>query len=210
MILPSRPTAPDSAARVVRPPIPDAEKIVRIPIDFCIKAADPYLTPEIRADLVQEFGAYLGKRQFPALESERLTDFLCSRCLADLPVPEARRLLGYNFLFIYAQTPVMRAMTAALSRASIEWVLRWLPRNFGALHNFGSYSMIEIAPKHWRFTLEDYVGYPDVVRGHLEAGSHNLRNDAQYTYTVVGPRHFYLDITWEQGRLPGSVQQPLP
>lgn len=61
--------------------------------------------------------------------------------------------------------------------------------------------MQELEPRHWRFTLQDYPGYPSVVQGYCEAGARLLQNDTRYVYTIISSHHCYFDITWEIGRL---------
>ena len=194
-------TAIHPTVRIARPYVPDAEKLLRVPMETYINSASAYLTPDIRAAITQEFGPHLRKQRVPALEVVRLIDFLCQHCMPDKPLDAAREVLGYNNMLVYKETPVTRAMLVALRRASIEWVLHSIPRGFVLLSNFGTFEMAEIEPQHWRFTVEDYPAPASFLLGYFKAGSTVLNNDCQYTSTVIGKDHCYLDITWQLGRL---------
>ena len=199
-----KPTTTGSTVRIARPRIPDEEKIVRLPLDLGVRIAQPYLTPALRAEILQEFGPFLGCREHPLAISNRFIDVFCEKCLVEMPVNEGRRLFGASLTSFYVQSPVIKVMVGAMRLASIEWILRGLPRNFAAGNNFGSFEMTELAPRHWRFTVEDYPGYPDVLQGFFEAGARQLQNDSQYRYTLITSHCYYFDITWTVGRIPGS------
>ncbi len=201
-------TPTQRVVRIVRPYVPDAEKLVHCPVELAIRAVEKVLEqrlqPEVRAEIVREFKPYLGKRTVPMLVGNRLLEFLYTRCLSTLPIQEARRVVGYHFCLVYSDTLIMKAMAVAMRQVSIEWVLQGLPHNFAQTTNFGSYEMVEVAPRHWQFSLEDYPVVPEHTLGFLEAGSVLLENDAQYRYTRLGPNHCRFDITWEQGRVQAS------
>ncbi len=191
-----------SEIRIERAPVPDEQKLLQVPIDLILRAADEYMTPTIRTEIATDFAPYIGRLQIPALAALQLIDLLCARCLTEYPLAEARRIIGANTILLYTQSVVVQALITALRLASIEHILQYLPRQFATAYNFGTYEMKERSVRHWRFTLKDYLMYPDVLQGQLEAGSRILHNDAQYQYTIVTPHHCYFDITWKRGRLP--------
>lgn len=197
-------TEPPPGVRCARPPLPDSAKLMRLPLDLVLRAAEAHLTPAIRAEARAEFAAYLGRPQTPPLEVNRMVDFLAVRCLPTYSLDEARRWLGSQVLSLYVRTPLVQAIYFALQRASIEWILRSLPHHFATSQNYGTYEMVELEPRHWRLTLQDYPIYPSAVQGYCEAGARLLHNDTQYRYTIVSSHHCYFDITWLRGRLPDA------
>jgi uncharacterized protein (TIGR02265 family) len=195
---------PRSVIRIERDPMPDSQKRVQVPIDLILRAAEAYMTPAIRAEIAAEFAPFIGPLQIPALAALRLIDCLCARCFVAYPVEQARQIIGANTLLLYAEAPLLRAITTALRLASIEQILRFLPRQCATAYSFGTYEMRRVKTHHWRFTLDDFPIYPDILQGQLETGSRLLHNDAQYQCTIVTTHHCYFDITWEQGHLPRS------
>jgi uncharacterized protein (TIGR02265 family) len=198
-------TPAGATVRIARPRIPDAEKMIRMPLDLGLRIAQPYLTPALRTEIQQEFAPYWGRREHPLLIANRLIDVICEKCLVDLPVEEGRRLMGRALHASFVQTPVTRVMVTAMRLASIEWILRGIPRNFAAGNNFGSFEMAELAPRHWRFTLDDFPAHPEVLQGFFEAGAQELQNDSQYQCTCISSHCYYFDITWRIGRIGGSL-----
>jgi uncharacterized protein (TIGR02265 family) len=196
--------SPRSIARIERPAIPDSRKIVHIPIDVILRAADEYMTPAIRAEIAAEFASYIGPLQIPALAALRLIDILCARCFTAYPIEQARQIIGANTLLLYTETLLMHTMLMALRLASVEHILRYLPRQFATAYSFGTYEMLEIEARHWRFTFEDFPIYPDIILGQFETGSRLLQNDAHYHCTVIDSHQCYFDITWERGRTPAA------
>jgi uncharacterized protein (TIGR02265 family) len=194
-------SATESVVRYERPTVPDAEKLVRLPLDLVLRTVEDYLTPAIRAEVRTEFAAYLGRRQTPPLELNRMLDFLAVRCLPSYSLDEARRWMGTRGLFLYSQTLLIQVTYFGVRQMSIERILRSLPLHFTTAQNFGTYEMRKLAPRHWRFTLQDYPVYPSAVQGYCEEGARLLRNDTKYNYTIVSTHHCYFDITWETGRL---------
>jgi uncharacterized protein (TIGR02265 family) len=160
---PPSPIEPEAVVRYARPPIPDSEKLVRLPLDLALRTAEAYLTPAIRAEARVEFADYLGRPQTPPLELNRMIDFLAARCLPTYPLDEARRWLGSQGLSLYVKTPLVQAIYFTLRKASIEWILRSFPRQFAMSQNYGTYEMVELEPRHWRFTLQDYPMYPSIL-----------------------------------------------
>jgi uncharacterized protein (TIGR02265 family) len=192
---------PRSIIRIERKPIPDHGKRVHVPIDLLLRAAEEYMTPSIHAEIAAEFAPYTGSLQIPALAALQVIDILCVRCFTAYPVEEALRIIGANTLLLYTKSVLLQAMLTTLRLASVEHILRYLPRQFATAYSFGTYEMLEVKAQHWRFTLEDYPIYPDILQGQFETGSHLLRNDAQYRYTVKTTHHCYFDITWGQGNI---------
>lgn len=191
-----------NSARIAKRRISDAEKLVYIPIEVVIQAADEYLNAEIRTELSKRFGSYRGKTKLPVSVTNGLLDFICTHCLGHLPKQQAERLMGHKFMAQYRNSLVNQVVYMALRRASIEQIIKGLPRNFALTNNFGTYTAWEVAPKHWRLDLDDNPGSPYFIQGILESGAKTLNNDTCYRVTVEGSHKFYIDITWEIGRLP--------
>jgi uncharacterized protein (TIGR02265 family) len=145
-----------------------------------------------------EFKDYLGKPEFPMLVGNRLVDLVCATCLAQYPVAEAQRLLGYQYMQRYWSTLMGRFLMMAAPLADVEWVLRGLPRQYSAATNFGTYWVAKIAPRHWRFDFEDDPGYPDYILGTLLAGGEILKvRGLHVTYKPIAPNHMSFEIQWE-------------
>src|SRR5690242_20908801 len=85
---------PKTNIRIERPPMPDADKRYLTQLDVALETVGDALTPELRAQVETEFGAYLGKPGHPALIANQLTELLCRNCFGDQPLLEARRLFG--------------------------------------------------------------------------------------------------------------------
>lgn len=189
--------APTPAAQVRRPHVPDADKKILLPLGIRLKAFEAYLTPAAREQINQEFKDYLGCDEYPVLVGNRLIDLICRTCLADQPLPEARRILGHQYMQQYWSTLLGHFLKMAAPLAKVEWIMRGLPRQYSATTNYGTYWVAEVAPQCWRFDFEDDPGYPEYILGTLLAGGELLKvADLQVSYQVVGPQHLSYTIRW--------------
>lgn len=198
MITPPSPDPPPRA-RAVRPVIPDSEKVFMSSLDVTVQVVEDSgrLTPAIRAQVVDQFGAYLHKPQVPALVYTQLVDLLCATCLADQPLAEARRLFGRGSLTRYRETILGRVLLATLPIVGLERMLRRAPQDFALACNYGTRSVVELGPHHWRMDFEDEILYPEVLQGIFqEVGTLLHLPQLQTTYTVLGPRHVAFEFRW--------------
>ncbi|HEX6607540.1 MAG TPA: DUF2378 family protein [Chloroflexia bacterium] len=194
----ARPPAPNPTIRITRPPVPDAEKRYLTQLDVALETAGDRLTPALRAQIEQEFGAYLGQTGHPCLVANRLDDLLCRACFADHLMPEARRLFGRASVGHYRESILGRVMLAAIPIMGMERIVRLIPRSFAATTNYGTRVATEIGPRHWRCEFEDEIMYPEIIQGVLEGIGELARVPGlQITCTPRGPAHFAFDITWQ-------------
>ncbi|HMA37233.1 MAG TPA: DUF2378 family protein [Chloroflexia bacterium] len=187
------------ALRIARPPVPDADKMILLPLDNHVRAAEIYLTPGTQARIAAEFGAYLGKPRYPLLVSNAVTDLVCATDLADRPVGEARALLGAAYLWSYRSTIAGRVTLAALPLMGIARTLRRAPRDFAATTNYGTRWSAELGPRHWRFDFEDELLHPEWIQGLLTCAFTELIRvpGLQIGYTLPAPKHISFDIIWQ-------------
>lgn len=193
-------TAPDpkSAIRIERPPVPDAEKRYLTQLDVAMETVGDEITPELRAQIQTEFGAYLGKAGHPCLIANRLNDLLCMNCFGARSLPEARRLFGRASVGHYRESILGRVRRAAIPIMGMERIVRLIPRDFAATTNYGTRSVAEIGPHHWRCEFEDEIMYPEIIQGILEAiGEMAHVPGLQVTCWRLGPKHFAFDLTWQ-------------
>ena len=54
---------------------------------------------------------------------------------------------------------------AQIHGAGTERVLRRAPRQFAAVANFGTRTVWQLGPRHWRMDFEDEIVYPEVLGG---------------------------------------------
>lgn len=189
---------PVPLVRIARPKISDDEKMILLPLDVRLKAFDQYLTPTVRDQINIEFAAYLGKPHYPIAVGNRLVDLICTTCLADLPLAEARQMLGRCYIERYRQTILGHLLLVVRPLVGLEWVLRGLPRNYSESTNFGTYWVAELEPHHWRFDFEDDPGYPDYILGTFQAGGEILQVPGLIiTYSTPAHQHMSFDITWQ-------------
>jgi uncharacterized protein (TIGR02265 family) len=182
--------------------MPDAEKIWLLPLDLHLKAVEDRLSPDLRAELEAEFADYLGAAQHPVVVGNRLVDRLCLTALGELPVPLARRQFGLRYSRCQRQTILGKVMMAAIPLFGMEPALRRVPALFANSANFGSRSLSEVGPQHFRLDFEDDPVYLDVMAGMLEAGIADLLHPPglQITGTLVMPGHLAYDIRWQPKR----------
>ncbi len=190
-------TPPVVAARIDRPPIPDAEKLMLTPMDIGLRTVDPYLNPASRAAVQAQFGVDLGKSTQPVLISNAFVDFVCQAGFPALSLPEARRQLGRLSVAQYGQSILGRVMLAPIRLMGLERVLRQAPKQYAATTNYGTRWVAELGPRHWRFDCEDELIHAESILGNLEAiaelvGVAKLR----VVFTLLAPRHYSYDITW--------------
>jgi uncharacterized protein (TIGR02265 family) len=184
--------------RIERPLMPDAEKRLLTPLDVAVGTVGDALTPALRAQIQTEFGLYLGKAGHPALIANQLTELLCRNCFGDQPLPEARRLFGRASVVHYRESILGRVMLAALPIMGMDRIVRLIPRNFAATTNYGTRSVVEIGPRHWRADFEDEILYPEILQGMLESiGDLAHVPSLRVTATTRGPKHFSFDLTWQ-------------
>jgi uncharacterized protein (TIGR02265 family) len=190
--------APNPIIRIERPPMPDSEKRYLTQLDVAMETVGDALTPELRAQIQTEFGAYLGKAGHPCLIANRLNDLLCRNCFGDRPLAEARRLFGRASVGHYRESILGRVMLAAIPIMGMERIVRMIPRDFAATTNYGTRSATEIGPRHWRCDFEDEIMYPEIIQGIIEAvGEMAHVPGLQVICTLRGPRHFSFAITWQ-------------
>src|SRR5690242_14032737 len=132
--------APNPIIRIERPPMPDSEKRYLTQLDVALETVGDALTPELRAQIQTEFGAYLGKAGHPVLIANQLTELLCRNCFGDQPLLEARRLFGRASVAHYRESILGRVMLAAIPIMGMERIVRMIPRDFAATTNYGTRS----------------------------------------------------------------------
>lgn len=183
---------------MARLPVPDAEKIVLVPLDLQLAAVEDRLTPTLRARIQREFGAYLGQPRHPVAVSNRLNDLLCANCLADRSLAEVRRVFGRAFLMRSQESLLGRLMLAAMPLVGLERILRQAPHDFGALTTYGTRWVTMLDRHHWRCDFEDELLTPDFLYGVFEASYALIRvREPQLTYTMLGPRHLSFEVRWK-------------
>jgi len=198
-------TTPDSkpVIRIERRLVSDAEKRYLTQLDVALETVGDALTPGLRAQIETEFGAYLGKPGHPALIANQLTELLCRNCFGDQPLLEARRLFGRASVAHYRESILGRVMLAAIPIMGMERIVRMIPRDFAATTNYGTRSVVEIGPRHWRCDFEDEIVYPEIIQGILEGIGDMARVPGLHvTCNPLSPKHLSFEITWQarQGR----------
>ncbi len=94
------------------------------------------ITPAGRAQFVEQFGAYLGKGQTPALVNRQAIEFLCRIWLPQHSVAEAHYAFGRRSVLYYRTSILGRVMLAALPLMGMERLLRQFPRQLAAVTNY--------------------------------------------------------------------------
>jgi uncharacterized protein (TIGR02265 family) len=190
--------------KIERPRIPDAQKLILVPLDIRFKTFDSFLTPNLRSQLRQEFAEYLGQPNYPVLVGNRLIDRVCETALSGYSPEEAHQLLGRSYVERYRET-VLGWLLGLISRlkrtagpiVSMDWVMRGLPRQYAGATNYGTYWLAELGHNHWRFDFEDDPGYPNWLLGTFQAGGEFLKlQDLSITCELVGPQHMSFQIRW--------------
>jgi uncharacterized protein (TIGR02265 family) len=188
--------SPTPVARIERPPLPDAEKMILLPISVRLKVFDHYLTPALRAQVEAEFGSWRGQPQYPVLVGNRLLDVMCT-ALPDRSPEEARRMLGYEYVAQYRYTVLGWLMLVVRPVLDMEWLMRGLPRQYAGATNYGTYWVAPLGERHWRFDFEDDPGYPDWILGTLLAGGAIFKvRGLRVSYQMLGSQHISFDIQW--------------
>jgi uncharacterized protein (TIGR02265 family) len=183
--------------RIARPPVPNEQRLVLLRTELLVKAVESQLTPDSLARIKAEFGPYLSERQYPPLVGNALVDLLCELCLADRPLAEARKQLGYQYMLRYWQTPLGKMVMPAMRVMGLERIMRGLPRNYATSANYGIYWVAQLGPQHWRFDMEDDPRHPEVQLGTLLAGADVLPlPNHQISLTRLGPEHMSVEIRW--------------
>ncbi|HMA33264.1 MAG TPA: DUF2378 family protein [Chloroflexia bacterium] len=184
-------------ARVDRPPMADSAKMNLTSINLALQVMEPYLTPAIREQVEAEFGAYLGKGQYPTVVGIQLVDFLCQACLPEHALTEARRLFGQRSVAKYRESILGRVMLAALPLMGLERILRQAPRQLSAVNNYGTRWVTELGPQHWRLDCDDEIMPPETLQGSIEVVGQLLHaSGLQVTYSLPAPKHIAFEITW--------------
>ncbi len=187
---------PTSIVRFERPVIPDAEKMILLPIDGRLKLFDRYLTPALREQIAQEFGQWRGQPAYPVLVGNRLLDVMYA-ALPERSPAEVRQLLGYEYVAQYRHTALGMLMVVVRPALNLEWVMRGLPRQYAGATNYGTYAVAQLGERHWRFDIEDDPGYPDWVLGTLLAGGAIFKvRGLRISHHLVAPQHMSFDIQW--------------
>ncbi len=184
--------------RLERPPMPDADKLMLTPLDLLLEILADCITPAMQAQIVEQFGVYLGKGQHPALVNRRLLNFLCQTCLPQYSPTEAQREFGRRSVLHYRKSILGRVMLAALPVMGMERLLRQYPRQTAAVTNYGTRSVYALAPGEWRLDAEDETMSPDQIQGNFEASCGLIHpQDLHITFTVVGPGNYRFHIHWQ-------------
>jgi uncharacterized protein (TIGR02265 family) len=193
------PTPVVPIARIARPRMPDAAKMIMLPLSIRLKSFAKFMTPSVHSQLEEEFAPYLNQPQYPVIVGNQLVDRVCAMCLAEYERGAAQQLLGQCYIERYQESLIGRLLLAPLEADhDFEWALRGLPRNYAAATNFGTYWVAQLGPQHWRFDFEDDPGYPDFILGTLIAGSEILHIPGyRVSYTLPEPGHMSFDIRWE-------------
>lgn len=191
-------SVPKPLVYMARLPVPDTEKMVRVPLDLQLEAVADRLTPTLRARIQQEFGAYLGQPRHPVVVGNRLNDLLCTTCLADRPLGEARRVFGRAFLLRSQESLLGRVMLAAMPLVGLERILRQAPQDFAMLTNYGTRGVTMLERHHWRCDFVDELLYPDFLYGVFEVVYALIRvREPRLQYTMLGSRHISFEIRWQ-------------
>ncbi|MDQ2805877.1 MAG: DUF2378 family protein [Chloroflexota bacterium] len=185
--------------RQERAPIADAAKLMLTPLDLILEVMADCLTPLIRAHIAQEFGAYLGKSQHPALVNRRLLDFVCRTCLPQYSLEEAHREFGRRSVQYYRESSILgRIMMAAVPLMGMERLLRQYPRQLAAVTNYGTRTVYTLAPGEWRLDDEDEIMSPHQLQGNFEMGCSMVHpRDLRVTFTIRTPNSYSFHIHWQ-------------
>lgn len=196
MPAPSTPQATLLSQRVY-PHVPDADKRYKAPLDIVLQATQRPIPSEIRSLIQARFGEYLGQGTYPILVGNELVALLAERCLADLSPEAARRLIGRYYLLRFRETILGRVLLATLPLMGWERALRRVPQDLGAVTNYGTRAVYELAPRHCQVVCQDEVIDPDMMQGTLEAMAEITHVDhLQIRHEQPDPHTVIFDLTW--------------
>jgi uncharacterized protein (TIGR02265 family) len=163
------PTLP-VAAQLVRPVLPDADKLFRYPAEDLLAGLPAPLTAHQQAAFQAEFGPVLGQPTHSPAVMSRVLDWIAAVAYPDLPPSAARRRQGHVGTLAWSQRSILgRVLMAAVPLMGLERVLRRLPSNMGGLTNFATRTMYCAGPGHWWYTASDDPTYPDFTVGAIDA-----------------------------------------
>jgi uncharacterized protein (TIGR02265 family) len=157
-------------AQVVRPLMPDADKVFRYPAEDLLGGLPTPLTARQQAAFQAEFGAVLGQSTHSALTMVRIIDWVAAVAYPDLPPAEGRRRHGKAGMLVWSRETILgRVMTAALPLMGLERALRRLPQNMGGLTNFATRTVYREGPGHWWYATSDDPSPPEWIAGVTDA-----------------------------------------
>ena len=185
-------------ARLERPPIADADKLMITPLDMLVEVMTDRITPAIREQFKAQFGAYLGKSQHPTRINRQALEFLCRQCLSEYSLTDAYREFGRRSVLHYRASILGRIMMAAVPLMGIERLLRQYPRQLAAVTNYGTRSVYARAPGEWQLNAEDEVLPPEQLQGNLETACGLVNPQGLRVDLVIhAPGNYSFPIHWQ-------------
>ncbi|HMA33192.1 MAG TPA: DUF2378 family protein [Chloroflexia bacterium] len=191
------PGLPAPRVHQARPPVPDADKAYSLPLDTVFQMAGELLPPGLEAQIRAEFTGHFGKAQPPALLRFQLVDRLALACFPGRSLAAARRLWGRHSLVGYRQSILGRVLLAAIPVMGLERVLVRIPSALAGQSNYGTRTVWELGPQHWRLDFEDEVMPAEMLQGVIEGLAALVHvPDVQVTWTLLAPGHLSYDLIW--------------
>lgn len=181
------------------PPIPDPEKIVKVPLDTLILPFRATLTPAQQAQLQQEFHAYWQQGSLPALVFNQMIDRLGELALPDLAPAPARQRVGYEVVHASTNSSIIgRVLLAPLRLMTPVRFFKYFPKLAAGFLNYGSVTIWEETPQRWSIEWTNQPLYMDYLQGNFQAvGAELLKVPGwRVAGTVQGPQHYLFAMTW--------------
>ena len=186
------------AAQVVRPVLPDTDKVFRYPAEDLLAGLPAPLTARQQAAFRAEFGPVLGQSSHSALTMVRLIDWVAAVCYPELPPAEARRRHGRAGMLAWSHTTILgRVMTAAFPLMGLERVLRRMPSNLSGLTNFATRTVYREGPGHWWYATSDDPSPPEWIAGVIDAlAEFTAVRDLQVQWATPSDHQRIFEIRW--------------
>lgn len=191
-------SAPRRYQRTV-PPIPDAEKVIKVPIAGMIAPFTSTLTSAQQAQLQREFQTHWQQDRAPVTVFNQMIDRLAELTLPHLDRAAARQHIGYEITRAGPTATLMgRILMAPLRLMGPSRFLQYFPTSFATISNYGSWATWEVAPQHWHMEAEDQLLYLDYLQGVGQAYGVELLKVPGWTVasTALATHHYLFTVTW--------------
>lgn len=183
----------------IRPPIPEPDKVYKLPLDSFLFPFAAILTSGQQAQLRQEFRAYMQQGSIPVTAANQLIDRLAEWSLPDLDRIHARQRIGYEVVrFAPHSSIITRILAAPLRLMEPVRLLQYIPKVFGSVFNYGTVTTWETAPRHWYIEIGDQPIYMDYFQGNFQAAGTELLKVPSWRVVgaVQGQGHYLFTVTW--------------
>lgn len=181
------------------PPLPDSQKILKVPLDVLTAPFRAVLTPAQQVQLQREFYTHGQQGGCPALVYNQVIDHLGALVLPTLAPAAARQRIGYEAARAAPTSSIIgRILVAPLRVMGPSRLCQYIPKAWGSIVSYGTQIAWEAAPQHWYIDMTEEPLYLDYIQGSFEAAGVELAKVAGWRVvgTVQGPQHYLFSVTW--------------